>query len=676
MGKRLPWMAPVHAGFLGNGLLLIVDEAHLSQPFIETVETTIRYGADIRLIVMSATPHKTPVAPVDLSDADRANPVLAQRISASKRADLKVAESGDHAFATAIVTEALGLSLDAEVVGVVVIRVATARQVFGALAGMGKEVVLLTGRCRPYDRDALLAEWLPKVCVGRVRGGGQQRFLIATQTIEVGANLDFDALVTESAPLPSLRQRFGRLDRLGELGSCRAVIVHRVSRGMDSVYGEALPATWDWLTSVANESCVDFGIGALEHLMLSSPPPVGGQCYAPRLLPTHLHLMQQTGPLAPEIYVAPFLHGAARPSAEVSVVWRADLDHIHMSDWAKAVASRPPLNTETLELPLPAVRLWLPDEVEGEVTDLVTNTASEVGQDMRAVLRWRGPDSAEAVQASALRPGDTVVVPASYGGCDKFGWSPKSKEAVVDIGDLCSAVALKGHVVRLIEPLMAWAGEHKRELTKLAERYLDVLNAVDPVMGVDESLLAEAEASIRERISQIQTPVASALGPQYFLETYPGGLLLRRNRLEGIAGAITGGRAVALDAHVAGVAQWCQKLADQHTECAHLTRAARLHDEGKREGRFQVMLYGDPLLAAQGPPLAKSGLRGPKALRSSWRASGLPSGFRHELASLDTEPDLTSLEKHLVGTHHGYGRPWFPRCDDASASGVAQGRLA
>jgi CRISPR-associated endonuclease/helicase Cas3 len=521
----------------------------------------------------------------------------------------------------------------------------------------------------------LLAEWLPKVCVGRVRGGGQQRFVVATQTIEVGANLDFDAMVTESAPLSSLRQRCGRLDRLGELGNCHAVILHRVSRGMDSVYGEALPATWDWLTSVANESCVDFGIGALEHLMLSSPPPVDEPRHAPRLLPTHLHLMQQTGPLAPKIYVAPFLHGAARPSAEVSVVWRADLDHIHMSDWARAVAYRPPLNSETLELPLPAVRLWLADEIVGEVTDLVTHTASEVGQDMRPVLRWRGPDSTEVVQASALRPGDTVVVPASYGGCDKFGWSPRSKDAVSDIGDLCSAVAVKGHVVRLIEPLMGWADAHKKELSKLAEHYLDVLNSVDPIMGVDQSLLAEVEVAIRERISQIETPVVRALGTKYFLETYPGGLLFRRNRLEGIAGAITGGRAVALDAHVAGVAQWCQKLAEHHPECTPLTRAARFHDEGKRDGRFQVMLYGDPLLAALGPPLAKSGLRGSTALGSSWRASGLPNGFRHELVSLDTEPNLTSLERHLVGTHHGYGRPWFPRCEDASASGVAQGRL-
>ena len=93
-------------------------------------------------------------------------------------------------------------------------------------------------------------------------------FVVATQTIEVGANIDFDALVTEAATLDALRQRFGRLDRLGELKkTCAAVVLRKADKGKeDPVYGEDLKQAWDWLKRQANGSAnVDFGINALKE---------------------------------------------------------------------------------------------------------------------------------------------------------------------------------------------------------------------------------------------------------------------------------------------------------------------------------------------------------------------------------------------------------------------------
>jgi len=42
------------------------------------------------------------------------------------------------------------------------------------------------------------------------------------------------------------------------------------------------------------------------------------------------------------------------------------------------------------------------------------------------------------IKARDIRPGDTVVLPASRGGCNQYGWSPDNRNPVVDLGDWCA----------------------------------------------------------------------------------------------------------------------------------------------------------------------------------------------------------------------------------------------
>jgi len=274
-----PRMAPIHAGFVGNKIIYITDEAHLSTPFIETVESAYRYGADVRLIAMTATPVAEETAVVNLSAADHSHPVIRQRLQVPKLTRLAIGDAKELDYVKKAVSEAEQLSESARVIGVVVNRVATARNIHQVLIKRKHRAELLTGRVRPYDRDRLMERLFPEIRAGRIRTEGEPLFIVATQTVEVGADIDFDALLSEAAPLDALRQRFGRLDRFGELGNAQGVVLYRTPKlnnkkepVPDPIYGKAIHDTWEWLQSVIENDRTDFGVTAMSYLSWSRLP--------------------------------------------------------------------------------------------------------------------------------------------------------------------------------------------------------------------------------------------------------------------------------------------------------------------------------------------------------------------------------------------------------------------
>ncbi|MFM2069038.1 MAG: hypothetical protein RLZZ584_3947, partial [Pseudomonadota bacterium] len=664
----------MHAGFFAADSLVVVDEAHLSGPFLQTLVSLRDSGAGLALVPMTATPPAGWNADVlGLDAADLAVPTIQQRLHASKLAalcEVGTAEADFVRSAQAEVTRLLGEPGVRRVL-LVVNRVATARLCFERIKGEGVAATLLTGRVRPIERDGELARVLPLIAVGRTRADADTPLVVvATQTVEVGADLDVDALVSESAPVSALRQRFGRLDRLGQRGLSSAVVIHRsvAADKDDPVYGAALPAAWAWLRDRADEGSgvVDFGLAAFGELLARVPAPVEPQAHAASLLPTHLRLLAQTGDFAPELDVSAWLHGATRRVPDVTLIWRADLDDLAPEAWAQALALLPPLLREGLPVPVAQARRWL---MRSRVIDTSSDAGAEQddsyvqGEDPeRPVLAWRGAGDCQLIPARSVRPGDTVVLPASAGGCDAWGWAPTSAAPVADMAEACLIERLGAGdaarvrvVLRLVPALGASFGAAADEIMAGVRGLQGLMEqAATSDDDLDEDIAA-ARQQLMDLAGASGHPLARAMRDAR-LEPHPDGFVLVGRGVDDSEDTVETGCAVALDVHHADVGRWAERLAGDDPLAPQIVAAALIHDAGKAEPRMQHLLHGSPLGVALGPVLAKSGLRRRDQRLAALAASGLPRGFRHEFASLVHADVADALTRHLVATHHGRGR--------------------
>lgn len=734
-------VASIQAGLVGNDTLILLDEVHLAAPFAQTLDAIAgRYRCDseelprrFAVVKMSATAadHDTSVAPFRLAADDDEHPVLTRRLGASKHARLevvKVRASDDEAskratLAAAAVESAIELQTDGvAVVAVVVNRVDTARLVWQRLTALRPDagVHLVTGRMRPLDRDRLLdARVLP--LAGRDRTRATPSFIVATQCIEAGADLDFDAMVTESASLDALRQRFGRVDRRGERSRTESVILIRsddVTRTDDPVYGAALATTWAWMSGTARDGVVDFGVRALPAAVgddgRSRDDLLAPHVDAPVLLPAHLDAWAQTSPLphaSAEPDVALWLHGPQRNTADIQIVWRSELELVSWPKdgdcaaprdaaqrWCEWLAAVRPSALEAITIPLHAARTWLSGATDdAAIADAVAQAEAAESPGRRRtseevrVLRWMGADSV-LVAASALRPGDTIVLPTSRGGVRAGNFDPDATERVADLGDLANLRGRGVATLRLTADALATFGladhpappeldpdasavEQRDALRAWVETWPDAPPA--SFVGRDHEWTAAREALQSRRLEVV---------------SLPGGVLLRAKLIPDVRHPAALSELVTEDddssftAGRLGLAQHgddVRKLAGHFARALGLSpamvgdleRAAWLHDVGKADPRFQRWLRGGAE-ATDGTLLAKSSLRaGAPADRELARVrAGYPQGYRHELLSLamlQSCPQVLDqahdrdLVLHLVASHHGWCRPFPPLLDDA-----------
>ena len=735
-GKR-----PILAGLAGNDCLVILDEVHLSRAFASTLRDVSSIGEIPRIhafnskllprrfkvVEMSATPTNTKGRRFELEDGDLdVSPRLRQIAEAPKRATL-VAISGKgppHESVPKKVLELIRKELrdDEKSLGVIVNRVQTARETHRLLRQLGYEAHLVTGRMRPIDKEEVLRRISECVDPDRELPPAERTVVVATQAIEVGADFSFDALISEAAPIDSLCQRLGRLDRRGSLAASRnhparcwvlGVLAEMKPNRPDPVYGDATRHTWGELLSLASDNEIDIGPGSGISDRLSddarAPKPE-----APLLLPTHVDAWSQTSPEpVADPPIAEFLHGKeSQRKPDVSLAWRWDMDD-------RALDLVPLRPAEFLAVPVSAFRNWIRRNVEVPVSDTDTAPSDDESRRtsqrepesaqrlLRGVRRWTGQEgdlTQEIERVEDIKPGDRLILEPVIGGLSAGTWDPSARpsakqgvngedggpDPVEDLGDRAQIAYGLRATLRLDSRLVGGL-EMRRPPSPQDEQDA----STTPREDVDE-WLSELEQLPSGTLPDWMTRASERLrGGGYDLETVRPEtgdsyyVLVERSVDPAILDvfddkpSLTGASTTLRD-HLGGVGakaeDFARRLRLPEGVVHDLRLAGELHDLGKIDSRFQAQMLGhDPvLIAGSDEPLAKS-VRGARTRPGRWPP------VRHEFSSValvQSSPAVLSsahdpdLVLHLVGTHHGHGRPLPPiRRDSCPQQLTAVGQL-
>ena len=685
-------MRAVDAAMAGTDSLVLLDEAHLA-PHLRTLLSAlaecrpdalpvpVKARSRPRLTALTATGDSPDEDRFNLDSADAANPVVRKRLDAVKPLELRE-ETGDGAKCLAEATlDLIGEARELASCVVFANTPKTARNTFERLRKQmpEAEVLLLTGLVREREAERIRARILDPVhgmAATRDTGVGRQRHLIvvATQTLEVGADIDAEYLVTEACGVRALTQRLGRLNRLGRYAHARAAYVHlpppkqrRSGRtnGRDTnnwpVYGLE-PAR---VLKRLREACGGNGTRTVSLPprrvadILGTPGDDAGR--APEILPGILwEWIKTTNPPDGEAPVEPYFSGIAGAQYSVSLIWRIHVPEAGERLWPRAA------DRESVDVPI------------GEVREVLS----------AAECRRLASDgvTVEAISVADLRPGDQLVLPTDRGLLDEFGWNPNAVAPVVDASLVAYGLPLD---VKAIERLcgLSLADAIRKALGTTADEDIDPVeqsNAVDEILSAVRASKAPPGWDHEEWISFTATLISDIMHPLKEVPRLPA--TMRDDEPPNAdfdeTSLAPGAATIELDRHCDEVAVRAHKIAMRIGLSSDLAdvveRAGRLHDVGKVDRRFQRWLDPD---GRHGMLLAKS-----SAQRHTWEAmraaAGWPRGGRHEELSarligawLDQDPAWgdpvqRDLLLHLVISHHGKGRPLVPPVADGTPDAV------
>lgn len=666
---------PRETALLAMDTVMVLDEAHMNRQLLHTTQRIaelqkreVNLGVPtLQVVETTATPStedsESTTLGVDIEALDSPNDKeLHRRVYSHKELMLHPIDKWDgkpgnpatvNAAVDAIMErlahrEAGESSKKAYTVGCIVNHVRTAIAIKEALAknkALGKdEVQLLVGRKRPYDLKKLQKKHSK---LFTTEGDMSVKVVVATQTLEVGIDVDFADLVTELAPASSLAQRFGRVNRLGHRKDSKVVVIRPANS--DLVKKDAPPYkavdlsnAYAWLEALNGAENPSVNPAA----MVKNPPV---QSSPERLL--------YQRPEWPDLLE--FSRTDENPYDEPDLdLWLHDSLDAETAMGGVIVRDNLPSNTSAA-MEILKISYFAPSDLETFPANLkilqeILDYQDEHGVKPRKFLYrqgeislWQDADHGEESRQS-LAPGDVLLL--------DMGSVPFTNQGIAVTQRELPSKKDELKAVPFLDDAELYVYEKCADREKDFGEYL----GLSPE-EVAELLDAQSADGKKKRIASELTTEAE--GGQEVIAWYAE--VTGKESVEGsdIAQELVLAAPVLLDDHQNDVAERTRQLAEnlglapEFSEALEL--AAKYHDEGKRDLRFQQMLGADPEAGA----LAKSGHRSVAEAYRARSRSALPRGWRHEqlsalmvAASPEKVGEHRDLVLRIIGCSHGHGR--------------------
>ena len=665
---------PRETALLAMDTVMVLDEAHMNRQLLHTTQRIaelqkreVNLGVPtLQVVETTATPSTedsdSTTLGVDIEALDSPNDEeLHKRVYSHKELvfhpiDKWDGKPGNAATVNAAVDaikdflahrEAGEGSEVAHTVGCIVNHVRTAISIKEALVKnkvLGKdEVQLLVGRMRPYDLKKLQKE---HPSLFSTRGDESVKVVVATQTLEVGIDVDFADLVTELAPASSLAQRFGRVNRLGRRKDSKVVVIGPASG--DSVKKDAPPYkaadlsnAYGWL-----EALNDAESPSVNPAAMVKNPPV--QSSPERLLyqrPEWSDLLE-------------FSRTDENPYDEPDLdLWLHDALDAETAMGGVIVRDNLPSNTSAA-MEILKTGYFAPRDEETFPANLkilkeILDYQDERGVKPRKFLYrqgeislWQDADHGDE-SSQSLAPGDVLILDT--------GSVPFTNQNIAVTQRELPSKKDELKAVPFPEDIKLYVYEKCADREKHFRKYLGL--SPEEAAELLDTQVPDGQKAIASELS------TEAEDGQEVIAWYAE--VTDEESVEGsdIAQELALAAPVLLDDHQNDVAERTRQLAEnlglapEFSEALGL--AAKYHDEGKRDLRFQQMLGADPEAGA----LAKSGHRSVAEAYRARSRSALPKGWRHEqlsalmvAASPEKVGEHRDLVLRIIGCSHGHGR--------------------